>query len=688
MRPRFPALVRALLLASLVLPAACGGGDDGAAPAATGNADVPGTRVSFAFDDASAGFFDAPYPSDLRLDADGRPVVDAFPNPFALGQITGAKVIAHDRKAFSVLPVAYFRFSAPLPSLSNETVIPAATSSPILLVDVDPASPDRGKLVPVVADDLVADEYMPENVLAVSPRPGFVLRPSRKYAVVVRRSLGDAAGAPLGVPKALVALSKGASPGGAMGDRAKALYGPLFETLDKLGVARDEVAAATVFSTTDVVAELSALSDGVKARDSVTIDGLAIDAQGGAEHERFCALSATVDYPQYQVGKPPFYTDGLFAFGPDGLPVVQRKEKAPIILTLPKGEMPKGGFPLVAYFHGSGGDAREVMDLGPKKMPKGEYEKGTGVSHVLAPFGFATVGSALPVSPDRLPGAEAIAYLNIDNLAAMRDTFRQGILEQRMFLEALRKLSIPKEVLAGCPSVTLPAGETAFHFAEERLTAQGLSMGGAYTNMIGAVEPRIRAVVPTGAGGYWTYFIMVTSLVSGKGLGSVILRTGPDVTFQHPVLALLEQGWETIDPLVFMPRLAAHPLPNHPARPIYEPVGKGDKYFPTQVYDATALAYENQLVGDEVWPTMRDALTLRGPDGFATYPVKDNKKSDTGVPYTGAVVQFEGDGIGDPHVICAQLDAVKYQFGCFHSTFDKTGKAVLPKPAPLGTPCE
>lgn len=683
--------MRKALLCLVLGFCACGGSDDATTPApvvATPEA-IAGTQVSFALDahDTAATFFDLPYPSDLRLDAEGRPVVAAFPNPYDLPQIKDALTIAHDRKAFPVIPVAHFRFSAALSKLSRDTVIPAAATSPILLVDVDPTSPDVGALTPVVASELTGDDYLPEHVLAVSPRPGFVLRPNRKYAVVVRRGLNDASGAPLGVPRDVVALSKGQAPAGPLGEKAKSLYASVFSTLDKLGVASSDVAAATVFTTADVVAELADLSTKLVARDTVTIDGLKIDEQGGQNHERYCALSATVSYPQFQEGKPPFDAKGLFVPGPDGLPVVQRKEVAPIILTLPKGEMPAGGYPLVTYFHGSGGDSREVMDLGPKKDPKGPYEMGTGVSHVLAPFGFATVGSALPVSPDRLPGAEAIAYLNINNLAAMRDTFRQGVIEQRMFIEALRKLSIPKETLAACAGVTLPASETAFHFAENRLTAQGLSMGGAYTNMIGAVEPRIRAVVPTGAGGYWTYFIMVTTLVNGKGLGSIILRTGNDVSFQHPVFSMLEQGWETIDPMVFMPRLAAHPLPGHPARPIYEPVGKGDKYFPTVVYDAMALAYENQLVGPDVWTTMRDAISLRGADGFASYPVTQNKKSADGSAYTGAVVQYEGDGIGDPHVICAQLDEVKYQFGCFHSSFDKTGVATVPAPQKLGTPC-
>ena len=679
-----------LLLAGFALVPSCSSSDDSAVdPPPTLAAEVPGTQVSFALgvEPTEATFFDFPAPSDLRLDAAGRPKVTGFPNPHKLKGIDDMIASGGDRKAFPVIPVAYFRFSAPLPALADSDVIAAQASSPILLVDVDPESKELGRLIPTVARVLAADDYVPANLLAISPRQGFVLRPGRRYAFVVRRALGDATGAPLGVPAAFAQLAQGQTPAGPAGEQAAKLYAGTFAALSKLGIAATEVAAATVFTTADVVRELATLSDAVIARDKVTIDDLVIDPDGGATHERFCQLSGHVNYPQFQAGKPPFDTEGLFVPGADGLPVEQRKETAPIVLTLPVGEMPAGGYPLVTYFHGSGGDSHEVVDLGPKKEKGGDYEKGTGVAYVLAPFGFATAGSALPVSPDRLPGAEATAYLNINNLPAMRDTFRQGVLEQRMFIEALRTLSIPPAVVAACQGLTLPAGETGFHYNESKLTAQGLSMGGAYTNMIGAVEPRIKAVVPTGAGGYWTYFITVTTLVNGKGLGPLIFRTSKDFTFQHPVLAILEQGWETIDPMVYMPRLAAHPLPGHPVRPIYEPVAPGDKFFPSVLYDAMAIAYENQLAGPEAWPTMKDALALASQDPIASFPLKQNRMSEGGVPYTGAVVQYAGDGIGDPHVICTQLDAVKYQFGCFHSTFTKNGVATIPPPSPLGTPC-
>ena len=64
------------------------------------------------------------------------------------------------------------------------------------------------------------------------------------------------------------------------------------------------------------------------------------------------------------------------------------------------------------------------------------------------------------------------------------------------------------------------------------------------------------------------------------------------------------------------------------------------------------------------------------------------KSIANGAPYTGVVVQYHEDNLDpDGHDIYKQLDAVKYQYGCFFESFLKTGKAVVPDVAPLGTPC-
>lgn len=633
-------------------------------------------------------FYDFPFPSDLRLTAAGNPDLTGVPHPTAVAFWDDWVGLAMDRRAFPTVPVAYFRFTAPIQPRDPADVIVGVNSSPILLIDIDPKSSDRGRLIPTVASTPEVDEYTPENTLEVAPRPGFVLHENRQYAFVVMTNLFDATGMKLAPSADLMKLKAGQTVAGPRGAKAKEMYAPLWETMSMVGIDPNEVASATVFTTGDVVADTHAVSEKVRATHTITIENLQIDPDDGLMHDRYCELVATVKYPQFQQGTPPFDTEGLFAFDAKGDPIQQREESSPITLVIPKQKMPAGGYPLMMYFHGSGGVSGAVVDRGTWKADIMDNTKGEGPGFVLAPFNIASVGSALPVNPERLPGASEQEYLNLKNVVAMRDTFRQGVIEQRLLLDALSKLKIDPAILSGCTGPELPAGETAFHFNADKVVAQGQSMGGMYTNMIGAVEPRIRAAVPTGAGGFWTYYVLQTTVIdNAQGLLGVILNTRSKLTFMHPALSVLEAGLEPSDPFVYMPRLGRRPLPGAPIRPVYEPVGKGDSYFSTDLYNAVALSYGHHQAGDIVWPEMQDALKLASLDGILPYPVKSNVLSADGSMFTGVVVQYEGDGIYDPHAIYSQLDAVKYQYGCFFSTFLTSGTATVPAPAPLGTPC-
>lgn len=635
-------------------------------------------------------YYDVPFPSDLRLTPEGTPDVSGFPNPLDKDIVTGLKHIAGQRPGFSTVPVAFFRFNGAIQPRTPDQLIQADKTSPILLVDVDESSPDRGKLIPTIANTPDADGlYVPDNLLAVSAYPGIVLHAKRQYAFVVMRSAGDAAGKPLGVANAMKQLEAGKAPSGAKGADAVKLYAPLWSALETAGVDKADVAAATVFTTGDVVQGTYDMSTALLARYDPTIQGLTLDPSS-ATAPRFCEIKGTIEYPEFQKGTPPYNTDGEFVLDESGVPIEQRKLTAPIVLTLPKQAMPNDGYPLVMYFHGSGGLSTQVVDRGTVTVKGGTPTPGQGPAYVLAPFGFAAAGSALPLNPERVPGAGETEYLNTNNLAAFPYTFRQGVIEQRLFIKALSKLQIDPSLLAGCTGPSLPAGATKFKFDTDPLLAMGQSMGGMYTNMIGAVEPKIKAVVPTGAGGFWRQFITQTKLLGdlGKLVGIILgLDAKSELTPLHPALALLETGWEPAEPMVYMARLARRPLSGSPVRPIYEPVGKGDSYFPTTLYNAIVLAYGHKEAGKIVWPEMQDSLKVEGLDGIVPYPVKDNLASDTGKKYTGVVVQYEGDGIYDPHAIFAQLDAVKYQYGCFFKSFLDTGTAVVPAPAPLGTTC-
>lgn len=702
--PRYPPRMRrplpsapALLASLALLSIACG--DDDASPMDAGldahldaevDADVdPGPAVVRfeleASTDTTETFFEMPWPSDLRLREDGTPDLSGYPDPIELDLLAGLFAIADERPGFATIPVASFRFTAPLAERSEDDVIPAETDAPVLLVDVDPDSPERGALVPTIARTHLSDHYTGDNLVSVAARPGFVLHANRTYAAVIRTDWNDARGRPLEVHPVIAQLAADETPSAPNGAEVAALYAPLFETLDTLGVPRAEVAAATVFTTGDVVEDLFTLSTRITEALDVTVENVRLDPAG--DHERYCELVAEVQMPQYQRGEPPFDTEGTFEFGADGLPIEQREETALLHLTIPKQEMPAGGFPLMMYFHGSGGLASQVVDRGPARAT-GRPIVGEGPAHVVAEHGIAAAGASLPLSPDRLPGASSIEYINFSNLAAFRDTFRQGVIEQRLLIDALQSITIDPTVLGACVGPTLPAGETAFSFDAEAFVGLGQSMGGMYTNMIGAVEPDLRALVPTGAGGHWSYFILQTELIAGVGdLLAITLRVpNRNLTHLHPTLHLLAMAWEPAEPMIYTPRLGRRPLPEVGSRPIYEPVGINDSFFPTTVFDAMVLAYGHPQAGDEVWPEMQEALALRGLDGFVDYPVANNLESEDGTPFTGVVVQYPADDF-DGHVIFVELDEVKYQYGCFLRSALDTGVGVVPAPAPLGTPC-
>lgn len=682
--------VRVWLCCFLVL-GGCGDGDTGAPldPEA-----VPGTVVRFDLSAdlrQSSQFYDLPYPNDLRLDGDGRTDHSGFPGQVGSRLLRPILALASERRLSPVTPFAYFRADAALADRNAEDWLEAAPTSPVLLLGIEPGSRDYGRLIPTVASTLPADNFVPEFLLAVATPPGVILAPDSQYAFVLLRSLNDDAGAPLGVPATFAQLRAGEIPSGSRGTAAAEVYAPLWPALRAAGVDLADVAAATVFSTGDVVADLATLTDALRTRYPVTFEDLHIDPDDGAAHARFCELRGHVRVPMFQRGVPPYDRDGRFEYGNDGLPIVQREEVVPITLTLPRSPMPAGGFPLVMYFHGTGGPSDQVVDRGAVREPEGQRTKGEGPAHVLAAHGFATFQAALPLNPERYTGPVGISgrsYLNLTNLGAYPDTFRQSTIEQRLFLDSLGELEVEAEVVAGCALPTTATGD--YRVATERIFGMGQSLGGQIVNMVGAVEPRMEAVVPTGSGGYWALTIVTAQIAEGFDslmlignlLGAPLLRD-----HLHPGLQLVQSTFEPVEPMVYAQRLALDPLPGHPARSIYQPIGIDDPGFPNPIYSAMALASGTQQAGTPLHPALPRALALADRAAVLDYDVSGNGRSLRGDRYTGVVVQFVDDGILDSHHIFAQLDEVKFQYGCFLRSLSDSDVGSVVRPAPLGSAC-
>ncbi|MEL6224967.1 MAG: hypothetical protein AAFR31_20225 [Cyanobacteria bacterium J06627_8] len=651
-------------------------------------------------------FYDFPYPSDLRLDPNKHPDLSGFPvfTKF-YGFFKRLKTIASDRLYFPTTAAGYFRFDQPLANQDPTQLIEAATDSPILLIDVDRESPERGKLFPVVASTPAPDPYyVPPHLLGVAPYPGIVLQPNRQYAYVVRRGVKDRNGKSIKPTPAFRQLRRGEIPRGPMQRKflAYLLYKPLWETLDQLDVERNSVVTATVFTTGDVVTQTAQLSDAVLARYDRDFKNLRYEPDNRISGLNYCKFVADIRLPQFQKGTPPFLffekRAGLFELDANGKLKQKGNDTVPVVITVPKKPMPRKGYPLMMYYHGSGGLSSQVTDRGPVIKEEQGRIPGRGPADVVARYGFASVGAALPLNPERIPVVVSNIfgnrpYLNPTNPSAYRDTFRQGVFEQRLIIEALDRLTIPPEALQDCQGPSLPNGATSFRIDTTSMVALGQSQGAQYAAMMGAVEPKITSVIPTGSGGFWALLFATFTNQEGGDFEKIaavldnVLKKEDAIDHLYPPLRLLQSSWEAAEPMVYMPRIAKRPLPGHPVRSVYQPVGQGDSAFPEVIFDAVALATGIEQAGDELWPEMQESLAIEGYDGLIDYPVSDNLKSDDGRPYTGVVVQYAGDGLADPHTIFSQLDDVKSQYGCFMDSVQKTGNATVPRPKPVDLPC-
>ena len=279
--------------------------------------EAPHDTVYFELDASladAAVFWDFPFPSDLRLDATGAPDLTGFPNRRNVPILEDLLSIVPERRGFPVMPTAYVRFTAPVPAREIGDVL---SDDLALLVDIDPASPELGRRVPIVAHTLATDDYATTNLVALAPRPGFVLRAGTEYAYVIVRAFAPGFQPPGGFAD----LAAGRTPGGKRGAAAAALYRDLWPALDAAGIATGDVLVATVFTTGDEVGRTRARSEAIRAAYHPTITNLQL--VGGATYDGFCRLSATITMPQFQTGTPPFDTGGVFVLDGDDVPMKQ-----------------------------------------------------------------------------------------------------------------------------------------------------------------------------------------------------------------------------------------------------------------------------------------------------------------------------------------------------------------------------
>lgn len=646
--------MRAALLASLALVTACGdslvpAGDPDAAP--PGEEPGPAAAVVRVPRDGEPPppFYDLPYPSDLRLLADGRIDLTDHPRPNDL--IAGyLDAIAAGQRGFGLASAVFLRFDGAI----DPATVPAPFASddegsPLYLIDVDPDSPARGRRVPIeVRIGTEPMEVLDAPFLAVQPVAGFLLDESTTYAVVATRRLRATDGTAVAVAPDVQAILADEAPADPALVRARAAYQPLLDWLDEPGDdERADVVSATVFTTQDATSLLDAIRV-VVHRDvpAPTPRGLRLLT----ERDGYAWYEGTYQGPRFQAGESPYRTPeqgGSIELDPEtGEPIVQGLDTLRFALTLPLGPRPAGGWPVVLYAHGTGGDYRSFI--------------GDGTARRLAAAGLATISIDQVLHGTRNTTlAPELAFFNYQNPYAARDNTLQG---------ALDDFQLVRLVLGFAHTERHPGGRT-IKFDPERVYFFGHSQGSLTGIPFVTAEPTIKAAVFSGAGGLlYQALLHKTEPLDIPGVLRLFIRDEPLDRF-HPVLNLLQAYMERADSAAYARRLVAD---DARATSVFVSEGLIDRYTPVETIEALAVSLEVDVVGE----VLRDIPGLAEAGGRVVAPPLTGNRGDR----TIALVQYEEVAGSDGHFVVFDVPAAERQSVEFLRTMAETGQATVVAP--------
>jgi hypothetical protein len=638
--------------------------------------EIPGTQVQMDFT-RGEGFYTAPFPSDDLRREDGSVEMNGFPNPDRIGYMDNIlDILERGEGGFGLASAVFFSLTEPvsldaLPDLS-ESLQPG---SPVFLLDVDRASPETLRRIPV--DIRFMEDGGPfgaPNLLSLLPLQGIPLRPRTTYAAVVLRSLRDHAGDPLGISLPLARILSGQRPDG-LSQEVFDSYLAALGRLKESGTALNQIAGMTVFTTGDPVTELDRFREAVLALPLPEPTGPFVRNE---IFDDFCVYQTEIPMPVYQAGDPPYLlSGGAWALDEDGNPELQAYEQARMVLTLPRAAMPDEGFPVVIFSRtGAGGD-RPLVDRGRRTEPGGPaVAPGTGPALEFARAGFAAVSVDGPHGGLRnVTGAdEQFLVFNFLNPLALRDNVRQSTLELVLQAHVLEYLEV---AVGDCPGLSTGEGGPAI-LDVSRMALMGHSMGATILQPALLVEPRFRAAILSGGGGsYLENLIHKKSPIDVKPLAELILGypfRGQELTEHDPAVSLVQWASEPADPPVYNLFLAER-IEGGPHILMLQ--GIMDTYIPPPVANASSLSLGLDLAGEALdadHPELRHLRPLKdllrfSERGQVHLPVSGNRTTAGGEPRTAVVVQHPEDGVEDGHEVVFQTEPPKCQYRSFLESF-------------------
>jgi len=573
-------------------------------------------------------FFRLPFPIDSRLD-DGGVDLEGFPRPPAdLDPLYGAVVerwlkhLEYETPGFAVNGAVLFRNSSGIGELSG-----------VHYLDITPGSPDYGKAVRGLrfrAENGAPsrNNYICENWLAVELVDGSPLRPATTYAVLLSDKLKPTGGGDFVADDDFAAMLGDQTPQDPVTATAWQDFTILREFLKSPAntggegpqLSKGELIGGTVFTTAPNHDPLIGARDVIDAAPFVVSDLHLCDGPGDSpcstapglsdeERDKRRCGEASADYdeihgrmriPIFQEGIAPYASVGGAIDVDAAGPVIRSTVDACFAATIPKGELPEGGWPAVVYADGTAGSFRGALS--------------TGLASRLAPDGVATL-SLEPVlhgerrgddDGDGLVGGQDIYQLvfNVFNPDSARDTVVQGALDQFSVIRLAEQWT----------NDTLLDGQP-IRFNADALAFAGHSLGANAGSLFLPFAPQVRAAVLSGGGANLPQALLakeepkvqnpVTSAwMTPKELLQAAFQERPDrpLTAYHPMLVLLNTYVNRSDADNTARHIRREPFDPEGAKHMLMYLGYVDSYTPLRAAGSLAIGIGLEIGTSNLFP--------------------------------------------------------------------------------------
>lgn len=526
-------------------------------------------------------FFRLPFPNDARrgatgLDLSGFPT----PGPGLLGVDPVAlyvDALEQNDSGWGTYSTVMFRFSGLLDVDSLQMPNVAAW------VDITPNVPEYGASVGLGwYYNAGRTPYVCDNWIAARRPKGWPLLPNHTYAVWITTGLKADGGDTIARSANFVAVLGDDEPSDPELARVHAAYAPFRAYLDDNSINPASILTATVFTVGPTQDQMESIADAIEAAPAPTASDWTLCDEGidspcpDAEGERGCQAAsadwdeyhALVTLPIFQQGTPPYQMpdDGGEIDVDD-----PSSQEVCLSLTVPKGNPPASGFPLIVYAHGTGGSFRNHV------TPSVAGALSTGSTR-FAVLGIDQVSHGPRRGSSTTPPEEL--FFNFLNPKAARGNPLQGAADQL----SLMKLAATIDGSNGMPTTIDP----------DRLFFFGHSQGSTEGSLMLPFADGYKAAVLSGNGGSLMNALLTKSQPVNIRSVLPIALSDPSVAGglgeAHPVLSLLQQWIDPADPINFARNVVRAPIPGHPAKHVFQTYGTGDNYSPPVTLDVYAIA--------------------------------------------------------------------------------------------------